>query len=635
MKHAMSVAASCLSGAAVFYGVILLREHGHLAGLVGVLVATIAALCLPTSPHLSGRLLLTGTAVLGWNQVVWWTRLEMDRVSLMLALLVGGAVAVIVYRLWAPTVPDWSLLPRVRWVDTFPCLVFLAGLVAVSNAFRQTRASDALAHLLPAWDNAGHFSMFTMILRRGATIDALPPPAQGGTWHYSHYPEGFHATVASVAQLIWPHTSWSRDDLLLTFWPASALVVLAGVTVLTAGLTSLPAARERWDVTAPLVGLLAGAYLFGLGHVLVSWGFASFLLSCSLVGCGFFIALQWTSVRQTVGLLAMGGAAVGVAHGWILLLTLMMPLALALFLPMSVDRWAASFTRWTATVVVVGATAYGVWRAASIVVTNPHRDLLSTPGAILPPSPWGLLALVVALGAVFWLTRPAGATAERLSILRRRTRMTMMMLPVALLVATYLGVIQVRANGHVGYYFWKYVCGAELVLVVLLVAAVASNLKPERRLVRGRTLVASLMVTSVLTIGATVVGMFMGTGTTGAAAAPDRGEPSSWRMLADELHSAPEDRDSERGTATFVVSPGPLDTMNGALWYLALGREWTAAAEARAEQLQGIHTTVPALADRVASWLETNSGILLVPSEVHDLLATRTDVPHVDRVVPR
>jgi hypothetical protein len=500
----------------------------------------------------------------------------------------------------------------------------------VSNAFRQTRPNEVLAHLLPGWDNAGHFWMFTMILKRGATVDALPPPASGGTWHYSYYPEGFHATVASVAELIWPHTTWSRDDLLATYWPASALVVLAGVTALTAGLTSLPAARERFDVAAPLAGLLAGAYLFGLGHVLVSWGFASFVFSCSLVGCAFFVALQWTNVSQTAGLLALGGAAVGVAHGWILLLTLMIPLALALVLPMSMDRLAASFARWVAAVIVAGATAAGVWRAVSIVTANPDRDLLSTPGAIIAPSLGGLLCLLVAIGVVSWLTRSAKATPEAQNILRRRMRTTMLMIPFAVLVASYLAVIQVRAHGELGYYFWKYVCGVELVLLVLLVAVIASRLDPEGRLLRGRTVGASVFAASVLTIGTTMAGVFMGTGSTGTAA--DRAGSSTWRALADELARASQSR-SDTGAGMFVVSPGPLDTMNGALWHLALEGDWTSSSEAQAEKLQGVHTTAPELADLVATWLEENPGSLMVPPEVHALVATRPEAhPHLDRV---
>ena len=632
MKQASSVVGTCVLGAAVFAGVLLLREHGHLTGLACLIVATLAALSLPTSPHLSGRILLTGTAVLGWTQVVWWTPLEIDRVSVLLAGLVASAAAVVGYRLWGPGPHDWSVLPRVRWVDTFPCLVFLAGLASVSNAFRHTRPNEVLAHLLPAWDNAGHFWMFTMILRHGATVDALPPPSSGGTWHYSYYPQGFHATVASVAELIWPHPSWNRDDLLATYWPASALVVLAGVTVLTAGLTSLPTMRDRWDVAAPLVGLLAGAYLFGLGQVLVSWGFASFVFSCTLVGCAFFIALQWTSVRQTFVLLALGGAAVGVAHGWILLLTLMVPMALALFLPLSPARWAAPVVRWVAAVAVVAATAFGVWHAVRIVAGNPDHDLLSTPGAILPPSPWGLLVLLVVVCVVTALTRSPRTTSATQDTPRRRTRVTLLMLPAAMLVATYLGVVQVREHGEVGYYFWKYVCGAELALLVLLVAVVATNVNPDGRLVRGRTVGAALLVTATLTIATTAVGLWMGTGSTGSAAAPHRAPPSTWKSLANELARSTQAREAT-GASMFVVSPGPLDTMNGTLWYLALGGEWTSSSEAQAEQLQGVHTTAPELADLVTNWLDKNPGSLLVPPDVHALLVTRPEArPNVDRV---
>ena len=87
--------------------------------------------------------------------------------------------------------------------------------------------------------------------------------------------------------------------------------------------------------------------------------------------------------------MALAGAAVGVAHGWILLLTLMVPVALALVLAVCGAGCVGSFLRWSAAVLVVGAMAFGVWRAVSIVAANPDHDLLSTPGAIIPPSAGG------------------------------------------------------------------------------------------------------------------------------------------------------------------------------------------------------------------------------------------------------
>ena len=514
--------------------------------------------------------------------------------------------------------------------------------------FGQTRPSE-VSHPSAAslGDNAGHFWMFTMILRRGATVDALPPPANGGTWHYSHYPEGFHATVASVAQLIWPHTTWGRDDSLAAYWPASALVVSAGVTVLTAGLTSLPTVRDRWDIAAPLVGLLAAAYLFGLGSVLVSWGFASFVFSCSLVGCAFFIAIQFTTVRETSASLALGGAAVGVAHAWILLLTMMVPVALALVLPLSSTRLRGSFMRWVAAVLVVGATALGVWRAVThrrgesrsplVVDARWHPDRFPRGGC------W-----VCSWPCAWWpfLTRSQRATSEtqqhaaptdpgvdrwccRPQCWWRRT----------------LGVIQVRADGDVGYYFWKYVCGAELVLLVLLTALVAMHVDPPGRILRGRPSGhVSPLAAAALVIGTTLVRpLFMGTGSPGRRRGPARGPTANTlRSVAAQLeHASRQTRhDNTQEPSIFVVSPGPCDTMNGELC-VPSRREpgiWSSSAEAQAEALQGHAQNRSRRFGRtrrlLGSWTKARDRCS-VPPAVHRLPATRPAVTHdLDRLEP-
>ena len=205
-----------------------------------VLVAIAAAVCLPTSPHLSGRLLLTGTAVLGWNQVVWWTRLEIDRVSVMFAALVAGAATVVAYGIWGPKEHEWSVLPRGRWVDAFPCFVFLAGLVSVDERLPADPAERG-AHP-PAASVGQRGPLLDVHDDPPAWCDSRRTPTTGGWRNLAllvlsgRLPrDGRVDRAADLAA-----RNLGRDDLLATYWPASALVVLAGVTVLTAGLTSLP-----------------------------------------------------------------------------------------------------------------------------------------------------------------------------------------------------------------------------------------------------------------------------------------------------------------------------------------------------------------------------------------------------------
>jgi hypothetical protein len=619
-----------LAGAAI---VVTLREHDHLTGMAALALATLMLLCLPTSEHLSGRVLLTGAAVLGWSQVIWWARLPFDRVSLALGALVGATTALVVWRGTSSAMSLRSLVPRARWVDLVPVTVLLGGVAAKWSALSQARPGGALASFLTGWDNAGHFSMFEMILRRGATVDALPPPRDGGAWNYAYYPEGFHATTASLAQLVWPRASTDLGQLVVAYGRASAIVTVAAVTVLAAGITSLPSMRVRPEVAAPMAVFISGVFFFGLGRSLTGSGFAAFLLPCALAGAAVFVILQWEQVSQVGHAVALGGALVGVAHGWILLLTLPGPALLALAVPLSRDRLRASRGQWVALMVVAAATAYGIWRAVRIVLADPAGGHLTTRGHVLPPDPWLLMALP--LVTVLILTAPARSVGSRSEvILRRRVWLTTLMVPAAVAVAAYLASIQVQVLGRTGYYFLKYLCGVELVLFALVTAAVAARLGPRPPRMVTTSRLVSVVVIAALTLSAALVSVATGQDPGRKERLYRQGTAAGSAGIAKNILRASRQLPLGVGGSSYLASPGPMDTMNDALWYLALRGEWSSGAEARARQMFGIRPDMPAIVYLADTWLDKNSGVLVVTPEVRRQLELSPAARgNLDRVV--
>jgi hypothetical protein len=392
------------------------------------------------------------------------------------------------------------LLPRPRAVDLLIPATVGFGMVAMRPWLQAKSATQTLGTLLSGWDNSAHFSMIHMIRGTGMTVDALPPPPGGGTWQFSSYPQGFHADVVTLIEVVAGPTRRDLTGELLLYSQGVALLLVVAVTMLVAGFCALPALRARPGVAMPVAGLVASVFFVGPGSDLIQDGFGNFALACVLVVAVALVGVTMPRVVAPLGLAAIGGALVGVATSWVLLLALAVPALLVVLVPFRRRRWAASPARTAVAVVLAAVVALCMLRTADVLSrVQAASPLTINTGAVPVDFGQALACALGVLGACLmaWRRRSGRATGARVAALA--------LVPVAG-AATSAGLIaaQVDAHGKVGYYGYKFMAGLLLVLLVLLVLAVVHLLPraPRRRpsgpaLVRGTA--ASVVVTLAFT----------------------------------------------------------------------------------------------------------------------------------------
>ncbi|MFI2753068.1 hypothetical protein ACGIF2_06500 [Cellulomonas sp. P22] len=623
---------------------VALRHFGVLTGPITLALVIAVALALPTAKTLSGRILLAGLIALGWSQTLWWWQLPFDRVTACLALGFGMAAGWIIARKMH-LMGSRPLIPDIRVVDVIPLLTAAFGLFAFKPWITRDDGVSALALLLPGWDNSAHFNMFHMTWLHGSTIDAITPPTATNDWLYFNYPQGFHATAASLAQLMWPAAKHDVSSSLIAYNRITALLVTATVVTLVAGLCSMPRLRSRWDVAAPLAAVVSAGFFLGPGATSVQSGFASFVVPCALIGASMFVVVSMSRVAQPVSMLALCGAFLGVAHGWILLLVLAFPVAVASLLPMTKDRWRASRHAWTATALIIGATAFGIFRAARLVLGGTGGTSLSAPGAITPP-PVGMVVVIA--------TSSLGAGLIAVALLRKgelvdkanawQVSTLISILPICVVVAHYLTSIQIRDHGTVGYYFWKFLLGSELILLALLSLAVSlivpheiAKKKPTGRVLTGIGVCAlSLAGTQLYGYSgpSSVATGLVSTDTTTIVQDNFRLAPDAMATAASSLLSAARVlENSGIDSAYLETAPTSMDPINAQQWYLSLRGDWTTQGNFESVLLQGgqdsVETTIP-VAER---WLSSHSGTLVIsPSLRQAFLDDARLVSYSDRI---
>lgn len=590
-----------------------LRSAGVLEGAAALTLLLVALLSFPTATTLSGRILVTGCTVLGWNQMLWWWAVPGDRVGASLAVAVGLAVAVPVWR-W-PSGAGQGMCPRVAWADTIPGVVFVFGGLLLVRDLADRSPSASIGRLLGGWDNAGHFSMFRMLLSHGATVDALPPPAEGETWNYAFYPEAFHATTASLAQLMWSTPATDPGTLVVVYERAAALALTVSITVLIAGLAAQPWVRQRWEVALPPACLIAGTYLLGLGRSLADAGFSAFVFPCALAGAALFVMLRISCLRVS-GILAIGGALAGVAHAWIPLLTLMAPVCVALVVPRLGLRWPTTLRGAAPVFFAFLLTSYACWRAIRILAANPNESLILTNGSIAPPHPTTLILLVVATPVlvIALLAKRRNAEPAVARIVSARLGVAAAVVPVGLVTAAALGGVQLYSRGALTYYFYKYLYGLEMMLVVLASATLGALLVWAFRTQSRsgwRSPVLGVLLTVLAAVGA------LNTDLIPSWIQPLPSPSDAERQgVASEILRAVRVPHSDDHRALYLASASPVNSTLPALWYLALEGKWTTAADAGAADLGGSHPAAHSVARLALRWLEKNDGCLVVAPDV-------------------
>ena len=613
-----SLAASFVSGS-----LLLLRHAGVLRGLPALTLLVVTLLAMPSSRQLSRRILLVATIAVGWTPVLWWWHLPVGPtgrsgwlLAILPAVLIGWVAAGRPIRSRAR-----RLVPQVRIIDSFPLLVAAGSVLLLHTRLQVHSGAKALALLLGGWDNSAHFDFVEVIRRHGATIDSLGASPDGTPWKGIDYPQGYHAVVATLMELLQsPHVG-SLSAELAGYANASALMLVVDVTMVAAGICALPRLRRRPLLAAPLVALTASAFILGPGGAGFGLGFGNFLLASALVAAASLIAVTSSRVVSPLHVAALGGAAVGVAHGWILLLVLMLPASAVVLLPLRRRRWSGSRSAGIACAVIGMATVLCIWRAVRITSTLTLGTVLTIPGGS-PLAGVGITfaTILTSLGVCLAITRrQTHLTSGR----RRRThgaatRATWLAgVPITgLAVAVAIAAQQSSASGTLSYYFWKFgagvelACGAILAIAVTAVVSAAPLQRPVRRL---RPVLAS----GVLALAATQLFGYLGPdqssfpigtlapGAANAAAAADAvgnrqapinplstDLPTVNLAAANRLLAATGAQSRHPGTTVVYVGRQPFDVPADTLgeqWFRALTQTWTERTSSTGMEQPSVH----------------------------------------------
>ena len=393
--------------------VLLGRLTGLLDGAAGVVVATVLVLLVPTSRELPRRILLAGCLLLGWSQVLWWWPLQVGepgRVTLGMAVL-AGALAAWVGAAEQPGARARRLRPRLRPADLALGLPVGIGIACTGPWLAEKTPTQTLGMLMGGWDNVAHFSMVHMIRRFGAVVSALPPPTPGATWQFASYPQGFHAVAAGVVELlIGPGDTWIGPEL-VAYTQAMAVVVIAVATTVVAGFCALPVVRRRPVLAAPVAAFVSAVFFLGPGALAIGGGIANFAVACGLTVAVVLLAVPAARVVAPLTLAAIGGAIVGVAATWVLLLALAGPALLVLVLPLRRRRWAASRAHVAVSLGVVVAVVVGLAHTAAVLSRVQAANPLTIDGGRVPIDVGLLVAAglaVVGMGGRARAQAPAG-----------------------------------------------------------------------------------------------------------------------------------------------------------------------------------------------------------------------------------
>ncbi len=561
------------------------RASGLLAGTTGLAVAVLLVLLVPTSRELTRRVLLAGCLLLGWTPVLWWFDLPLGaagRASTGLVLL-AAALGFWVGTAEHPLRRARTLIPRVRAVDLMLPATVALGVWTLWPWLPDRTSDEMLATLMQGWDHVAHFSMVHGIRLHGVTADVLAPPAGGGNWQFSSYPQGFHAAVAGAQELLAGPRPGDLAAELVGYGRGLAVVLIGATVTVVAGLCALPELRRRPAVAAPAAALAAVVVLLGPGAVALRDGFSNFLFGCALVAAAALVALPMARIVRPLHLAALGGAVVGIATSWVLLLALALPVVLAVLFPLRRRRWAATAEQAAAATVLLLLVAACLARTAVVVLSVQASDPLLIPGGIAPP------ALGVATVAA------AGLVVAAIAVRRVRVACLAAVSVVGVAGAVVLGATQVAVNGEVSYYGLKFATALSVVLPLLLLVPLTLLVGGRRPVERVRRDVPVALFLGRARRGAGAVVLVLAATQAFGLAAPDGtdiGLPSQAPGAAaraareDAQEDPPTTADLARrvekspppeGRSFYLDLPsdGRIDPILAAQWYLALTDTWT------------------------------------------------------------
>lgn len=632
--------------------VVLARRLGLLDGIVGLVFAALVLVALPVSRSLSRRLVITGSAVLGWVPVVWWVPLPVGswgRVTIGLAVVLAG-LAFWTATAPAPAVQVRRLVPRFALVDALPFgAAAVVAIIAGRWALGGTGAS-ALAVLSRGWDHSSHFYMTTTIRRTGTVLAHLGAGPGGDEWVYRHYPQGFHAVAATIMELLGGPAVVDGEHELVAYVHAIAIVAVVCVLLVVAGVAALPGLANRRWIALPLAVFVATVLVLGPGGSALPDGFPNFVLASSLLALVPVLTILLVRIHTPAVLLALGGVAVGIAHGWILLLALAAPAIVAMGAPWSRARWRGDRRQWVVTGAIGLATVIGVGYGVALVSSESLGEVLVAVGGIEAPPASTLVFLTgaaVAASIAAWTVVPRRG-GRRPGVITRAGLLGIVPLAGAV-VAAAIGVVQLRSTGelslhavtgHLSYYFFKFAIGLVIISTMVLVTAigVAAPYVTAPRSSRLRLLASACLAVVITQAFGLTVPQLVDAGM--GSPAPALPRQQDWAVASrthlpevDALLAAVDHHRPASGHVVFVTGPNEkgLHPVSAAQWYFALTGTWTTEANTTASVLVQSHETALAARDVLAS--DAAAVVVVSPADPARVLEEVADEGWTGRVL--
>jgi hypothetical protein len=447
-----------------------------LDGVVGLALPAVIAVLIPVSSQLSRRLVIFVSLSLAWVPLLWWVPLDVPggRVSLLLAVATGALAAWFVFR----PAPLRRVLPEVRGADLAPVLAGLgtAWLVwPILNAASGDRTLNLL--IKSGWDHAAHFAMVHLMRAEGLMSPFLGDAPDGSGWVGADYPQHFHATLATIEELIGGDRLRSSATEVLAYGQALSLLSIAGAVGLAAGVAQLRSLRSRSHLALPLAAVVVATFFIGPGVVAFSAGWPN-LIFASLTTALAVLVAAGTHRYSAGAVAALGGLVVATAHGWVM----MAPLAaVALLVALPRTRLAIVLPPGRRNRVTVAALV-----VLAVVLTLAVLPVLSSSGAGGALTGGGVAEfsipyLVLFLGGALIATS-APLVASGLSTRPRWELWSIVALPVACVgfLASFAGY-QLLSTGELAYYFGKLAIGVTLVAAASIAVGVDSLVPVETR----------------------------------------------------------------------------------------------------------------------------------------------------------
>ena len=629
-----------VGGVAGFTAVVAVRAAGGFVGWSYLLLLALMIVFTPTARSLSLRILLGIIGLAGISPFLWWVRGDLmptDRGTIVLALAAAGLCASAGFTA-AGRGPLKRLLPEVRLVDALPLVAGTASGWAAHNYLFSRSLDSTLFLLTRSWDFAPHFNMFNMIRIHGSVIAVLPVAGDGTAWTAASYPQGYHALLASLAEIsVGPAAMDVAGEATLFLRLVGISAVLGSVAVIAA-LTSLPVFRRRLTVTVPLAALAGTAWIVGPGAIPVFNAFPNFGLAVALCIAVVVLVHLRPLLHPLVSTGALVLAVVGVAHGWILLLILCIPAVLVFAVHLLSRRAGWGRAELAGQMAIIATGLAGVSAALWQLRKMSAGEVLNTTGGMHQTDPGETLIFIVANAVVVWaliVARRAGRPRGGRRITSSDRLLATPLYASVLLVV--LGCFQLATAGEITYYFHKSLLAVELVAIFCTVMGAAELILPRlrqrtsRRTVTAASVLAALCATQVFGLP------FTGLDGKGLQATAFGSEVSSNqdKALSEPLPETVEKLQAMavpgRSPFIYVGHDADMDPVLMAQWSLTLQGIWTEGAQAAIPLLKPLYKGPSRVPDAIEPILDSlHLDVALDPRLVAEMRQWRPE--HAGRI---